>query len=164
MDAEYRFLTAWLLEAPIDPVWAAIKDSARWPEWWKGVERVEKLEDGDADGVGKLERYTWKSLLPYELEFESRTTRSERPHLLEGAAQGELTGTGRWRFFEQGGVTAVTYEWNVRTTRPWMNAIAQIARPVFAWNHDYVMRAGGEGLARLLRVPLPAHSEPLQAL
>ena len=26
-------------------------------------------------------------------------------------------GTGHWRLFEQDGVTAVTYEWNVRTTK-----------------------------------------------
>jgi hypothetical protein len=47
-------------------------------------------------------------------------------------------------------VTAVLYEWNVHTTRAWMNLLAPVARPVFAVNHDYVMRHGGEGLARLL--------------
>jgi hypothetical protein len=31
-----------------------------------------------------------------------------------------------------------------------MNLLAPIARPIFAWNHDYVMRNGAQGLARLL--------------
>jgi hypothetical protein len=31
-----------------------------------------------------------------------------------------------------------------------MNLLAPIAKPVFAWNHDVVMRQGGEGLARRL--------------
>ena len=31
-----------------------------------------------------------------------------------------------------------------------MNLLAPIARPIFAWNHDHVMRNGAEGLARLL--------------
>jgi hypothetical protein len=31
-----------------------------------------------------------------------------------------------------------------------------VARPAFKSNHDYVMRNGGEGLARLLGVPLLA--------
>jgi hypothetical protein len=82
-----------------------------------------------------------------------RTTRVLKPHLLEGHAQGELAGTGLWRLFEQDGgtpVTAVVYEWNVSTTKPWMNLFAPIARPVFEWNHDWVMRNGGEGIARLL--------------
>ena len=123
--AEYRFLTTWLLEA-------------------------ERLEEGDENGIGQYGRYVWKSRLPYELEFFVLTTRVERPRLLEGEASGELAGTGRWRLFADGGVTAVTYEWNVRTTRAWMNLIAPLARPVFAINHDWVMRNGGEGLARLL--------------
>ena len=50
-------------------------------------------------------------------------------------------------------MTAVVYEWNVRTTKPWMNLLAPIARPVFAWNHDWVMRNGGEGLAEAARLP-----------
>jgi hypothetical protein len=76
--------------------------------------------------------------------------------LLEGDASGELAGVGRWRLFEQGGLTAVLYEWNVRTTRAWMNLLAPIGRTIFAVNHDYVMRNGGSGLAKLLGAPLLA--------
>jgi hypothetical protein len=32
--------------------------------------------------------------------------------------------------------------------------LAPAVRPLFAWNHDVVMRWGGEGLARLLGTPL----------
>jgi len=147
--AEYRFLTTWCLDAPIDAVWDAIFETERWPDWWKGVERVVEKEPGGPDKVGNLSRYTWKSRLPYRLEFDMRTTRVERPHLIEGRAEGELEGEGRWRLFDGRG-TAVTYEWLVRTTEPWMNVVAPLARPVFAWNHDVVMRQGGEGLARRL--------------
>jgi hypothetical protein len=38
----------------------------------------------------------------------------------------------------------------VRTTRPWMNLLAPIARPVFTWNSRGVMLQAGEGLARFL--------------
>jgi uncharacterized protein YndB with AHSA1/START domain len=155
--ARYEFLTTWCLDAPIGRVWDALYESERWPEWWRGVERVQVLEPGDADRVGELSRYTWKSRLPYRLEFDMRTTRVERPFLVEGRAQGELSGEGRWRLFEGAGATAVTYEWVVETTERWMNLIAPLARPVFAWNHDVVMRNGGHGLARLLGVRLLAH-------
>ena len=74
--------------------------------------------------------------------------------LREGEASGELAGMGRWRLFEDDGVTAVVYEWHVRTTKSWMNLFSPIAKPVFAWNHDYVMRNGGEGLAKLLGAQL----------
>ena len=155
---QYEFLTTWLVDAPLDRVWEAIYDAEGYPRWWKGVERVVELEPGaDGDhGVGSLARYTWRSRLPYTLEFDMRVTRVERPHLLAGQAQGELEGHGIWRFFEGAEGTAVTYEWVVRTTRPWMNAVAPLLRPVFAWNHDVVMRQGGEGLARLLGARLVA--------
>ena len=156
--AEYRFLTTWLLEAERERVWDAIYESERWPEWWRGVLEAERLADGDSDGIGQVGRYVWRSRLPYRLEFQIRTTRVEKCHLLEGEASGELAGIGRWRLFQQPAsaagegapVTAVVYEWTVQTTRTWMNLVAPIARPIFAFNHDWVMRNGGEGLARLL--------------
>lgn len=154
--AEYEFLTTWLIEAERQRVWDAVYDSERWPEWWRGVEEAERLEKGDEAGVGQLGRYVWKAKLPYRVEFHMRTTRVEAPHLLEGDATGELAGVGRWRFFEDGGVTAVVYEWNVHTTKAWMNLLAPFARPAFKANHDYVMRNGGEGLARLLNSRLLA--------
>jgi len=154
--AEYRFLTTWLIEADRERVWDAIYESERWPEWWRGVEEAEKLEQGDEDGVGQYGRYVWKAKLPYRVEFFVRTTRVERPHLLQGDASGELAGIGRWHLLEDDGVTAVIYEWNVRTTRAWMNALAPLARAAFKSNHDYVMRNGGHGLAKLLGARLLA--------
>ena len=155
--AAYRFLTTWLLEVPREQVFQEIWDSERWPSWWRGVESVVELEPGDDEGVGSLGRYVWKSRLPYRLTFETRVTRVDRPRYLEGDADGELAGTGRWRLFEQDGVTAVVYDWDVRTTSRRMNLLAPLVRPMFAWNHDVVMRWGGQGLARRLGARLLAH-------
>lgn len=99
--AEYRFLTTWVLDAERERVWEAIYDSERWPQWWRGVLETERLVEGDQAGVGQVGRYVWKSKLPYKLEFQMRTTRVERPLLLEGEASGELAGSGRWRLFAQ---------------------------------------------------------------
>jgi hypothetical protein len=148
--AEYAFLTTWLLDAPRQQVWEAIHDQERWPQWWRGVEEAEEVRPGENGDVGTVARMVWKSLLPYRVEFEVTTTRVEHPHLLEGHAVGELEGVGRWRLYEQDGVTAVLYEWNVKTTKPWMNLLAPLLRPAFEWNHDWVMARGGEGIAQLL--------------
>ena len=153
---QYSFLTTWLLDAPVEPVWDAIYDTDAWPSWWRGVRRVEELVPRGPDGVGGISRFTFRSALPYDLVFEMRSVRVEHHRLLEGVASGELAGVGRWRFFVQPRTTAVTYEWDVETTSRWMNLLGPVGRPAFAWNHDRVMRAGGEGLAahvgaRLLR-------------
>ena len=153
--ATYRFLTFWCLDAPRDDVWETIHGVEEWPRWWRGVERAEKLDHGDEHGLGSVYRHRWRSVLPYTVSFDMQTTRVERPLVLEGQASGELEGFGRWRFYEGEG-TAVTYEWIVRTTRPWMNAVAPFGRPVFTWSHNAVMRWGGECLAERLGVRLLA--------
>ncbi|MEW5961845.1 MAG: polyketide cyclase, partial [Chloroflexota bacterium] len=88
--------------------------------------------------------------LPYRLTFDMQTTRIEPLLALEGIASGELEGTGRWRFSTDGPLTIVHYDWQVHTTKRWMNWLAPLAGPIFRWNHDVVMRQGGHGLARLL--------------
>jgi hypothetical protein len=125
-------------------VWDILRDAERWPEWWRGVRRVVVL--------APEERYriAWRSRVPYDLEFDFDVLEIESPCCMSGEATGELTGTGTWRLFEDGDITAVTYEWNVWTTKAWMNLLSPVARPVFAYNHDVVMRWGGEGLARRL--------------
>lgn len=152
---QYEFLTTWCLDAPIERVFDVLRDSRGYPRWWKGVESVVALADGDPDGVGEASRFTWRSVLPYELSFDSRVTRVERPHLIEGTATGELEGTGTWRLYEGRG-TAAVYEWRVHTTRAWMNLLGPVARPAFVWNHDIVMRKGAEGIARELGARLIA--------
>ena len=146
----YLFLSSWLVDAPREDAWEAIWDSSTWPQWWRGVVQAEETDPGTACGIGRRGSYAWRSRIPYPVRFEVVSTVVEPPRFLEGEAHGELEGVGRWRLFEDAGVTAVLYEWNVRTTKRWMNALAPMAGPAFRWNHDQVMRWGGEGLARHL--------------
>jgi hypothetical protein len=155
--AGYRFLTSWLLECERERAWEVLQDAVRWPEWWRGVVSVDELDPGGENHVGGRYRIAWRSRVPYPLEFEFGVDEVESPRLMAGTARGELEGTGRWRLFEENGVTAVLYEWNVATTKPWMNLVAPLARPIFAWNHDVVMGWGGHGLARRLGARLLAH-------
>jgi len=158
--ASYSFLSTWCVAAPLQRVWDVLSVPERYPEWWKGVRKATVLEPGE-DGsasVGTLYRMTWRSRLPYALEFDSRLTRREAPHLMEGQASGELAGVGVWRLFESPLGTVALYDWNVATTRAWMNAFSPIARPIFAYNHDYVMRQGAQGLADKLGAELITHN------
>ena len=152
--AEYAFLTAWRLAAPRDDVFEVLHDSERWPEWWRGLESVEKLEDGDTEGRGSLGRYTWRSAARYRVSFAMRITEVDRPYALAGCAEGDLSGTGRFRLHDRDGATDVVFEWRVETRRAWMNLLAPVARPVFRWNHDWIMRQGARGLARRLGAQL----------
>ena len=148
--ASYEFLTTWLLDAPREDVWDAIWDSGEWPSWWRGV--VEAVETDPGTRVRRRPPWPLRVAQPDPLPgpFRGGLDGGGSTALLVGAASGELEGIGRWRFFDEDGVTAAVYEWNVRTTKPWMNAVAPFAGPIFRWNHDQVMRWGGEGLAQHL--------------
>lgn len=147
----YEFTTVWRFDAPLEKVWEAVKHSETWPEWWKGVLKVVELKEGDPEGVGSIRRSTWKSKLPYTLEFDSEILRVEPMTVIEARAFGELEGTGLWTFSQENDqTTRVQYDWRVKTTKRWMNLIAPLAKPFFKWNHDAIMNWGGAGLARKL--------------
>lgn len=156
--ADYRFITHWHIEAPLQSVYDAIEDTLAWPRWWHGVEQVEERHKGDADGIGSIRRYTWKGRLPYRLSFDAHATRIEPMAVLEAVVSGDLQGIGRWMFSQGGGIATVRYEWYVATTRHWMNLVAPVARFAFRNNHDLLMQRGAEGLARLLDARLVAVS------
>jgi hypothetical protein len=126
------------------------------------VTGVDELEPGAADGVGKRLRLLFRTRLPYTLGFDVQVTRVQPPSRLEARAAGELDGTGRWTLTSADGGTLVRYDWDVRTTRRWMNLMAPAARPVFRWNHDELMREGGESLARRLGVASVPAGTPAQ--
>ena len=145
----YRLSTAWRFDAPQDMVWNAIADADGWPLWWPGIRSV-TLERGDANGLGALRRYTCRGALPLDLRFIVRVTRMQAPHLIEGLACGDLAGIGRCLLRRNQGQTAVRFDWQVRTTGAWLNRLAPLLHPLLCWNHDRLMRAGGQGLARHL--------------
>jgi hypothetical protein len=158
--AEYHFTSTWRIRAPAERVWEEIVHTERWPSWWKYVAGVEELAPGAADGVGRRQRLLFRTRLPYTLGFEVHITRVQPPSTLESEATGELEGTGRWTLTADGPATLVRYDWDVRTTRWWMNLLAPVARPAFVWNHDQLMREGGESLARRLGAELEPPEAP----
>lgn len=160
--AKYDFVTCWQFKAPIEEVYRAISQPVGWPQWWKGLQRVEALglceEQGNGPGCGQVGsreyRYHWQSPLGYPLCFDIRVMRLYPPWLIVGKARGDVEGWGCWQLSETAGVTRVRYRWRVRTTQPWMNLVAPLARPLFVWSHDVMMHNGALGLSRLLQAPL----------
>jgi hypothetical protein len=83
-----------------------------------------------------------------------KLTEKEPLKRLKGIASGELEGTGEWHFSEDNGIIHIQYNWNIVTTKKWMNTFAFLLRPVFTLNHDIVMHWGGNGLAKKLGTSL----------
>ena len=106
---EYRFVTVWYIEAPLEAVCEAIYSSLSWPQWWANVESVEELVPGNVRGIGSVRRYTWRGRLPYRLTFDIRVIHLVPLAAIEGIASGDVEGKGRWSFTVDGSVTVVRY-------------------------------------------------------
>ncbi|HEY2846771.1 MAG TPA: SRPBCC family protein [Pyrinomonadaceae bacterium] len=155
--SDYEFVTHWNINAPLASTYAAIEDADSWPQWWPGVVSSVELTPGDDSGLGSIRRTVWRSALPYNLEFDSEVVNIEKNRSIEVRAFGQLDGRGVWTLESDGDdKTRVRYDWTVKTTKPWMNNLSPIARPIFRWNHDVIMGWGEDGLNRYL-ADRPAH-------
>lgn len=147
---QFQLVSEWRIDAPLDRVWDALCAAEDWPGWWPSVRRVETLAPGDENGIGAVNRFTWATALPYDLSFDMTVAAMEPMRRIEGCATGELEGLGVWTLSRSDGSTTARYDWHVDAAKPWMRRLAPLLAPVFAWNHDKVMRRGEEGLRRYL--------------
>lgn len=138
------------MDAPREAVFDAIAHPERWPEWWRGVVSARQHDPGDEDGIGRRGEIVWRAPLGYRVRFTIEALKIERPVLLEARAEGDLTGTGTWRFGESSGATDAVFEWRVRADKPLMRAAGPLLRPILVWNHDWLMATGEAGLGRYL--------------
>lgn len=148
--AMYSFRMIWRFDAPIEKVWEMINHPEQWPKWWKNCKNVERLREGEKGGVGAVRRFTMQTQLPYRLVFSITSTRSEKPRLLAGDAEGNLAGRVLWQLSQEGPITTVRYNWDVRPTKAWMSLLSPVLRPIFMWNHRSMMRNAGKGLSRMI--------------
>ena len=137
---EYRFVTAWCFDAPVERVYDAIDDAAKLAAWWRGV------AEHRAAGGGRRRRRRAACGATYGAACWRTTSRStrgswrrSRPWLLEPPRTASCAARPP-AAPRRGGQHGRGPRWDVRTTRPWMSRLGPLARPAFAWNHDVVMR------------------------
>jgi len=156
-DPEFDFTSSWQLSTGLETVWETLIDFHSWPRWWPALESVEETSPGGPDGIGQSAKSVWHGPLGYRLGFEIETIERVHPNLLKGKASGELSGTGTWHLSpvtEAGGSgpewTRIVYQWRVVVSKRWMRFLNPVARPVFVYSHDHVMKKGAEGMAEYL--------------
>lgn len=128
----------------------------QWFNWWRGMLSVTEIEAGDDTGLHNKRKYICQSLIPYKLCFTLHVVKVNEHAFIGGLADGELKGTGDmyFSFDETTNCTTVKCEWHVYTAVKWMNALSFILKPVFVYNHNYLMKQGAKGLAKKLHAKL----------
>ena len=77
LDDRYEFVDEWDVHAPPEDVFDTLADGTTYPQWWKPV-YIGVTHDGE------FTHQHFKGRLPYHLHTRTKTTRSERPHTLQG--------------------------------------------------------------------------------
>ena len=148
--AHYMFETEWLITAPIEKVYELISHPESYSKWWPGVVESKLVTPGAEDGTGLTGSYVIRSPLGYKMRFETRAIDVVAPQRFSTVVRGDLVGTGTHYLESRPNGTAVRFNWYVSTTKKWMNTVAGLARPVFAFAHRYVMFNGCDGMAKEL--------------
>lgn len=147
----FHLSTAWRVRGTVDDVYTLLSRPEDFVHWWAPVYlNVQELSAGDADGVGRTLALRTRGKLPYTLNWQARALERERPHRMVIEAQGDLEGRGEWFLSQDGDWVDARYDWTVRITRPWMQLLSPLLKPVYEANHRWAMRRGEEGLQREL--------------
>ena len=152
MGSDYEFFTEWRVAGTIDEVKAVLGDGANLPRWWPSVYlEVDVLEEGREDGLGAALDLHTKGWLPYTLRWTLRITEPITDTGFALTAEGDLEGTGRWVFRQEGPEVVITYDWRIHATKPLLRRLGWLLRPAFSANHTWAMARGEESLRLELR-------------
>lgn len=122
----------------------ALHEIERYPAWWPEIKEVHPIDEARAD-------VRVRAALPYTLHVQLQTEIADkRVGILRTSLTGDLEGWSSWSIRSVGSECLLRFDEEVVTTRPLMNALAPIARPLFRLNHSLMMRHGEQGLRRHL--------------
>lgn len=137
----YEFRSAWSIDAAPGGLFDALNDVVGYARWWPEIKEVVDLGD---------DRYVIvaRSLLPYNLRFESRPGVVDRDAgILETLMTGDLEGYSRWKLAPEGGGTRVVFEERVEANKKLLRRLALVGRPLFIANHALMMHNARRGMA-----------------
>ncbi|MET3172447.1 UNVERIFIED_ORG: hypothetical protein ABIB52_000271 [Arthrobacter sp. UYCu721] len=151
-STDYEFLTVWRVAGTPREVMDVLGDAGTLARWWPSVYlTVLSLDPGYPDGTGKAFSLHTKGWLPYTLRWRFTVTEPITEQGFAISAHGDLNGTGRWTFEQDGPETVITYDWRVSPSKPLVRRLSWLLKPAFSANHRWAMARGQEALALELR-------------
>lgn len=147
MGSKYTFVTHWRFEASAEEVYNIIDNGPDFVRWWPAVWlRIETVEPGDENGIGKLTDVLSKGWLPYLLRWQARADEKVPHSRIALSATGDFEGNGLWTFREEGSHCEVQYDWEIIANKAVLRYLSFLLKPLFAANHNWAMARGEESL------------------
>jgi len=160
---DYELLSRWHVAGTVSEVAGVFEDVDSLPRWWPSVYlSIDRIADGDADGVGRVTDQVTTGWLPYTLRWVATLTEPVTEEGFAFTARGDFDGTGRWIFEQEGPEVVVTIDWRITADKPLIRRLSWLLKPVFAANHRWSMARGEESLRLELRRRRPAETSVAQ--
>ena len=157
-STDYDFWTVWRVAGTPDEVAEVLGDATTLPRWWPSVYLAASPAPAPADaadaaraGLPAPANLHTKGWLPYTLRWTLTVTEPVTARGFALTAAGDLNGTGRWTFEQDGPETVITYRWRVQAAKPILKRLSWLLKPAFSANHRWAMARGEESLALELR-------------
>ncbi|MBC8440235.1 MAG: hypothetical protein H8D87_11180 [Deltaproteobacteria bacterium] len=150
----YRFNSSFNIDAPLELIWNELINYKKWPDWCKGLQRIEPLDQFDHLQKGNNIRSVWKGALPYTIVVDAVVRDFIQYSFLSFAVTGDLYGEGRCYFLPSRDNTIINFIWNVSPTKLWMKMSSPFARSVFIENHDQIVEQAVTGFTRRIEQKL----------
>lgn len=141
-------MTVIEVDCRISDVWETLGDVKSWQSWWSWSRSIQVLREADDDnGEGAVYRNVVGTPFRYRLNYVAEVTNVTPRRRIDLLSTGDVEGQGRFLLMPSTKTGSVLhFHWLVSTTKWWMNAVAPLARPIFAWNHDRLMTDFANGL------------------
>ena len=119
-------------------VWAAIARVDRYQEWWPWLRDFE----GSAFRAGERWQCEVRPPLPYRLRFEVVLDEVVDCEHVRARVAGDIAGWAELTATDRGSRSEVRLVSELAPTNPMLRLIAQAARPVVTFGHDWVLDTG----------------------
>ncbi len=158
--SEYEFLTQWAFNHPRATLYSLLSQPSEYPQWIRGVQiSVAMLNAGNPDGTQREDLVSLRSFLPYTLTWKMKCVEADGKHRIVALIQGDLVGQGIWSIREiSKACSEVSFEWKVILTRPSLNRWGWVLRPLWVWNHHWVMQCWRKSLQKELERRVFSHA------
>ena len=149
MGAPFRFDRTWEFPVPPDGLWAVLRRTDRYPEWWSWLREL------DADGfeTGATARCVIQSPLPYALRCAIHVDEMRAPATIVTTVTGDLQGPARLELRAAPDGCTARLVWALTPGSLMLRRLALVARPAMLWAHDRVVAVGVEQFRRRALTP-----------
>ena len=142
----FKHNRTFLIEAPIERVWATTRSLAQLESWWAWLRDLHVSDEEVNEGTHF--EFAVVSPLPYRLEIAATATEVIEPRLIRADITGDLRGPAEVELTAVAGGTEVALRWEVELISRPLRVAALASKPLMVWGQDWAVRIAVAGARR----------------